>query len=308
MIRDKNRVLVTGCSGFTGKYVINALKASGYKVYGLASGNICPQIEPPCYFSVDMLNRLEIKELILKIQPNYVIHLAAKAFVAHENLVDFYAVNVLGTRYLLEALCGVKSQLKHIIIASSANIYGNTREGLFSELDSPNPVNDYAISKLAMEYVVKIFLSKLPITISRPFNYTGVGQDEHFIIPKIIKHFKAKANKIELGNIEVYREFNDVRDIASLYVKLLQARAGGIVNLCSGKYYSLRQILEICENLTDHWLKVKINIDYVRENELRILAGDASNLNQTLDYRPQYEIKDTLRWMLADKISSSKVL
>ena len=96
--------------------------------------------------------------------------------------------------------------LKHppacTIIASSANIYGNTTAGAISEKVPPNPANDYAVSKLAMEYLVRTYMNRLGIVITRPFNYTGVGQNSRFLIPKIVAHFVERRPQIELGNLK----------------------------------------------------------------------------------------------------------
>ena len=122
-------------------------------------------------------------------------------------------------RNLLEALNLNSKELMHIFVISSASIYGNGYKLPIKEHFLPNPDSDYAVSKLASEFVAKLFMETLPITILRPFNYTGIGQDENFIIPKIIDHFKKKPT-IELGNINE-REFNDVRNIVYLYCNLL---------------------------------------------------------------------------------------
>ena len=153
-----------------------------------------------------------------------VVHLAALAFVAEQDPALFYQVNVIGTRNLLEALCNQSTHSECTILASSANVYGNSELEIISESSPTRPANDYAVSKLTMEYLAKTYCDKLPITITLPFNYTGVGQSDRFLIPKIVKHFKKRAPVIELGNLDVAREFSDVRDVALIYRLLAEHR------------------------------------------------------------------------------------
>ena len=115
----------------------------------------------------------------------------------------------------------------------------------------PDPHNDYAVSKLAMEYMANIWRDRLPITIVRPFNYTGRGQATSFLIPKLVQHFREKLPLIELGNIDVVREFGDVRDVAAFYVRLAEVKAPwGPFNICSGIGYSLNDVLEMLQTMT----------------------------------------------------------
>ncbi|MFA2151318.1 GDP-mannose 4,6-dehydratase, partial [Escherichia coli] len=98
---------------------------------------------------------------------------------------------------------------------------------------------------------------------------------DNFLLPKIVKHFKAKAPVIELGNIDVWRDFTDVRALSQAYVKLLQAKpTGEVINICSGRTYSLRKIIELCEKITGHHLEIQVNQAFVRANEVKTLSGD----------------------------------
>ena len=169
--------LVTGIEGFTGRFVKAELEANGHAVAGLSS---------------DLTDADAITNEVLDLQPEAVIHLAGLAFVAENNANAFYDVNLIGTRNLLDALSKHAPKLSNVLITSSANVYGNSTGGMLDESVNPNPSNDYAVSKLAMEYMTRLWRKKLSFCIVRPFNYTGVGQDEKFLIPKIVKHFRDK--------------------------------------------------------------------------------------------------------------------
>ena len=223
------RVLITGSEGFTGRYVTEEFKRAGWEVWG---AGLQPKPEQPQYLQIDLLKPETLVPIATKVQPDVVIHLAAMAFVAEDDANGFYQVNLMGTRNLLEVLSAAKTPPECTIIASSANVYGNSTLEVLSEDSPTNPANDYAVSKLAMEYLAKTYMDRLGIVITRPFNYTGVGQSSRFLIPKIVEHFKARAPVIELGNIDVERDFSDVRDIACYYRQIAENRPGKLtINL-----------------------------------------------------------------------------
>jgi nucleoside-diphosphate-sugar epimerase len=253
---------------------------------------------------VDLCDPEAVSQAIRAIRPNVVVHLAAIAFVAHGKADDFYRVNLAGTRNLLDALSQVSDGLDCVLLASSANIYGNRTEGILTEDCLPDPANDYAVSKLAMEYMARLWMDKLPIVIARPFNYTGIGQSENFLIPKIISHFRQKATRIELGNLDVWRDFNDVRAVCSAYASLLKERpVGQVFNVCSGIGTSLREVVAAVENLAGYKIELSVNPAFVRANEVKILAGSAERLSSVIpDWRP-IPLEETLSWMYSADIS-----
>lgn len=280
------RILVTGCSGFTGQYVKAALESSGHEVVDLNS---------------DLLDAKSLNDELAATRLDAVVHLAAIAFVGHGNVNDLYQVNLIGTRNLLQGLAQVPNPIKHVLIASSANIYGNSSAGMLDEQTSANPANDYALSKYAMELMAGFWRDQLAITLLRPFNYTGIGQDKAFLIPKIVAHFKARKPVIELGNLEVWREFNDVRFVAASYAKLidlLPAKSGQAINICTGKAYSLQEVISLCQKITGHTIEVQVNPLFVRANEVRVLKGDNALLEQTIGPVERYGLEQTLTWML----------
>lgn len=293
---DKKRALVTGLNGFTGQYVEAELNNAGYDVYGIDARVTAENSK--CY-EVDLGDAPKLKQIIADINPHVVVHLAAVAFVGHGDPNAFYQVNVLGTRNLLEALAQMHLPPECVLLASSANVYGNSVGGVLDEETSLNPANDYAVSKLSMEYMAGIWKDRLPIVISRPFNYTGVGQSENFLIPKIVDHFNRRAEVIELGNLDVWRDFSDVRAVAEAYRRLIEIRpAGQIVNVCSGLTHSLREVLSMAEEITGHRIEVQVNPAFVRKNEVRSLCGDPGRLRSLIGSWQTPPLEDTLRWML----------
>jgi nucleoside-diphosphate-sugar epimerase len=289
------RALITGINGFTGQYVSDQLQQAGYIVYG--AGALASDL--PRYFHMDLLDKNGLINIIREVQPAVVVHLAAISYVNHDLINDFYHVNVIGTRNLLESLELHAKNLEAVLIASSANIYGNSTEGVLSENAQTNPANDYAVSKLAMEYMARLWIDKLPLFFVRPFNYTGVGQSEDFLLPKIVAHFKRKEPIIELGNLNVWRDFSDVRVVAEIYRRLLEIKPlGQTVNICSGTIHSVREVLEIAERISGHKIEVRVNPIFVRTDEVEKLCGDTKRLKSLIGEIKSPSLEDTLHWML----------
>jgi len=281
------KVLVTGLGGFTGQYVGAELVASGHQVVGLRS---------------DLTNQEAVADEVAAQNPEAVIHLAGIAFVGHKSDAAnrYYQVNTIGTRNLLAALSRGAPALQAAMLVSSANIYGNKAEGIIDENNLPEPVNDYAVSKYAMECLAKLWFDRLPLFIVRPFNYTGVGQDAAFLIPKIVSHFLNVKESIELGNVTVAREFNDVRSIATIYQKLLEiAPLGQTINVCTGRVYTVGQVLDICSGITGRSMEVQFNPEFARANDPDLLRGDNRLLKHLIGDWRDFPLEETLGWMLS---------
>jgi nucleoside-diphosphate-sugar epimerase len=239
---------------------------------------------------------------IALVRPDCVIHLAAVSFVAHDNVEEIYNVNLLGTLRLLQALAEQRGRVRSVVLASSANVYGNTKLETINESVPPAPVNHYAASKLAMEHMAATFRDRLPIVIARPFNYTGPGQSDQFLVPKIVGHFRRCADAIELGNLDVVREFMDVRAVADTYCRLLESQAaiGETVNICSGRGVALREIVRLMEAETGHRLEIRVNPHLVRTRELNRLVGSPEKLTSLVGPVEDIPLSTTLREMLAE--------
>lgn len=297
----QKRVLVTGINGFAGRYVAAELKNLGYFVVGFShtsrdGGASLTDIN----LEVDLRSLSEVRRAVGIAAPDYVIHLAAIAFVDHGDISDMFLTNVIGSKNLLTAISELEKKPLAVVMTSSANVYGNSDKELLSEIDVPRPVNDYAISKLAMELVCCQFFSSFRIIITRPFNYTGVGQSTQFLVPKIVNEFKRKSAFIELGNTNISRDFSDVRFFSKCSVELLLSNieSGSIVNICSGNSISLQEIINICSDITGHQMEIRSCARFMRGNEILKLSGDVSKLSSMIDINIENNMADTLKWML----------
>jgi len=276
------RVALTGATGFTGRFVSAALERAG---------------ATPVALTADLRDKSAVDREVDEAEFERVIHLAGHAFVDVADWDAFYTINQLGTFHLLDAVSRRKNGIR-CIIASSAQVYGQHAEGLIAETAPVCPPNHYATSKYMMELGAGLWADQLDIVVTRPFNYTGVGQEARYLIPKIVDHFQRHAAVIELGNIHVRRDFGDVRSVADAYVGLAMAPASPtVVNISTGRMSSIAEIMEILTELSGHEMDIAVNPAFVRKNDVEYLGGDPTLLRHTLpDWNP-FNIEDTLRWL-----------
>ncbi len=277
------RVAVTGADGFTGRYLCEVLHARGVDTVSLTA---------------DLADGDAVAGEVASKPFDRLVHLAAQAFVGSNNWRGFYTVNQMGTYSLLDAVAKHRPGAR-CVIASSAQIYGPQASGLIDEGALPAPGNPYAVSKYAMELGAQNWADRLDLMVTRPFNYTGVGQEDIYLIPKIVDHFRRKAPVIELGNLDVQRDFGDVRSVADAYAGLLlDSHQATTVNVCTGAAHGLRDVLAMASSITGHVIDVQVNPAFVRKNDVALLGGDPTKLRHLLpDWQPR-ALSDTLAWML----------
>lgn len=259
---------MTGTAGFTGRYLLRHAKARNHEIVALKSDITDPQA-------------LE-RELCRIETCDAVVHLAAISHVAIGETLDYYRVNVIGTSNVLMACMKMRSPPKRVLVASSANIYGNTKNSPVSESTPPAPVNDYASSKLAMEFMAQTFRDKVDLILVRPFNYTGPGQATTFLIPKLVRHFRDREPVIKLGNLDVAREYNDVNWVCNTYLDFLESTTTGVFNVCSGVAHELKTVVETLQRLTGHSIRIDVDPLLVRRNEIKALYGDPQKMQTAL--------------------------
>lgn len=288
------KVLITGIEGFTGTHLQEYLSKQGFDVYGTTLSSS----KNEKHFQCDITKKDQVDRVISTLRPDYVIHVAAISFVGESDASLIYNVNAIGTDNILHSLLDYNVNPKKIIIASSAIVYGEQGVEVLDESMCPKPVNHYGASKLAMENMAKNYFNKLNIIITRPFNYIGVGQAEHFLIPKIISHYKEEKKEIELGNLDVAREFNDIDYVVDIYHKLLQSEAKSLVlNVSSNKPIKLLDVISIMNEISGYNIRVKVNPAFVRKNEIKTLSGSIELLKKTVSISNAYELKQTLQTM-----------
>lgn len=273
-------VLLTGVEGFTGRHLVQYLTTRGHKCLSL---------------DVDIRNRESTQKAVSDLADEHsidaVIHLAAISFVQHDDASEIYQVNVIGTENLL---CAIEKAhiTPRVILASSANVYGIPPDSQpLEESQCSAPNNHYACSKLAMEMMAKTFQHKFSIIVVRPFNYTGINQDKKFLVPKIADHFVRRSTVIELGNLEICRDFSSIDDVCEVYENLLHLNNASfeVVNIASSHLVSIQEIISFCEAETGHKIRINQNHALVRNADIPAMCGSSVKLNRLINFTPKKE-------------------
>lgn len=288
-------LLVTGANGFVGRYVFAASEdwkaRFGYAPLALPHG-------------VDVRDAVAVDRVIAEAKPAAVLHLAAQANVpqSFQDPRGTYEVNVLGTLTLVQA---VKRHVPtaRILLVSSGDVYGQVAEADLPivETRAPAPRNPYAASKVAAEVMLQQWqLSEgLHALIARPFNHIGPGQSEAYAVATFARQIAEIAAgkrppKLDVGNLDVTRDFTDVREVVHAYGLLLRnGIAGEIYNVCSGVEVTLSEI--VCRLLDCARVKVDIVVDpaRVRPSEQRRVRGSNAKI-ATLGWKPSIPLNTTL--------------
>ncbi len=284
------RLLITGIDGFTGRHLKNYLeKNSKTEIFGTSR-----KFENNKVFKCDINDRNNVRYVLNEVKPDIIIHLAAVSFVASENTQNFYNVNTLGTQNIFEE----NRWAEKVIVASSAVVYGRQGKEVLDEGMCVNPNNHYGLSKYGAEQIAKNYIDKSGVIITRPFNYTGPGQDDKFLVPKIVKHFKEGKKEIELGNLDVVREFNDIDFVCEVYKRLIFSDIKNeIVNIASSRGIRLLDVIRYMEDIAGYKIKIKINPKYVRKNDIPKLLGSNKKLFSLIGEVKQKPFYETLRDM-----------
>ena len=298
-----NKVLVTGCSGFLASHLLKLLaRDAASRIFGMTevSGFSHPQVE---VCQVDIRRRDDVLHLLAAIRPDVVYHLAAVTHVAFswKNPSLTYDVNFIGSSNLLEAILPVSPHAR-VVLMSTAEVY---RSGLETPINEDSPTrchNPYALSKLAMEMLGDLYWKSRGLNVCklRAFNFTGPGQDNQFVASDFASQVAAiekgkREAVIRVGNLADIRDFSDVRDVAR-YVQALgrHGLGGEVYNLCSGRSYSIRAILDILLSLARQPVRVEVDAAKFRPLDNPQINGDPARIRNEFGLRPEIAMEQTL--------------
>lgn len=310
------KVLVTGAAGFVGAHFIQKLQEDGrYEVFAWArNADEAAQIalESNHIGIVDITDARQVEEELGKVCPGYICHLAAQSSVARSWKLpaQTYEINVIGTINLLEAVHHYVPEAR-ILLIGSAEQYGKiSPEDLpVSEEHPLEGVNPYSLSKMAQEKAAQLYVKSygMQIICVRAFNHIGPGQSIQFVVPdwcsQIVEMEKGSREPVlQVGNLDVRRDFTDVRDIVKAYILLLEQGASGeCYNVGSGNAYSLGEVLEeIVKRSTVTGIRVETDVQRLRPADIPELRADVRKLWEATGFKPQLTLGQSIQDILEE--------
>jgi len=304
----KRRVFITGATGFAGRHLMAALSPAENIVYGTSYPQP-PRPDERSLFPLDLRSARDVFEAVQRAAPQWVFHLAAVSNVGYSwaNKKETLETNVLGTFHLFEALKKFVPDAR-VLFVSSSDIYGFTPgapEALpaaFSETDTFHLASPYALSKFEGELMAGFFsrFEGLDIVMARPFPHTGPGQSAEFVCSdwarQVIRIERGTQDPvIRVGNLDIRRDFTDVRDTVRAYELLLQkGRTGEVYNICRGRGVALREILDILLSFSSHTVRVEMDPERQRKVDIPSLVGDNRKIRAETGWEPQVPLQKTL--------------
>lgn len=295
------RILVTGATGFVGSYLYKLLQQDGHELFGTTkskpNGNIV-------YCSIE--DQDGVSALINTVCPDIIVHCAAISSVTSSSNYEYYLSNTVGTENLIKSSVSTKKNTRFVFI-STAGVYGNQDTDCLYEDLCPKPVHHYGMSKFCCERVIANYKDDLDFTIVRPFNIIGEGQSTDFIVPKLAKAFAARQPVLRLGNIDVYRDYIDIMEAVSIIRHMIFSpnAIGQTYNLCSGNAVSLKELLDLFRKFTEHDIEIEVAAEFVRQNEVWRLTGDATKLKALVgDAVPNVPIEQSIQRIIAAQEAS----
>jgi GDP-4-dehydro-6-deoxy-D-mannose reductase len=320
------RILVTGGAGFAGRHLLRELVSrGGYDVYatrteaeesrdaGVTAGSVR-------WKRMELSSEESVRAVLREVQPDLIYHLAGQASVggSFADPVGTWDINAAGTLRLVTALAA-EGKLKdarpvRLLVISSAEVYGSVPadDQPIREDRELMPTTPYGASKAGAE-IAALQMGRsdgLEVIVARSFNHIGPGQDERFFLPGMARQVKriqreGGARIIRTGNLEIIRDFLDVRDVVNAYILLMEAgEAGAVYNVCSGEGRTLRLMVTRLLELAGDDFEIEVAPERVRLIDIPMLVGDGEALRE-LGWRPEFPLDRTLEDVLKEAESQA---
>lgn len=300
-----SRVLIFGAGGFVGSYLCKEFLNNGYKVSGTDKGEGSALPSEVDFYKTDLMQSDEVEKLIGQIQPDIIVNLAAISSVgASWNMPQTtMAINVIGALNIMEAARKSEQKPRILFVGSSEEYV--ISENPLDENTQLNANNPYGISKVTQEQFAKLYREQygLKIYCVRPFNHTGIGQRDSFVLPSFCKQVaeiekSGRDGKIQVGNLKVKRDFSHVKDVVRAYRMIVESdNCNQIYNVGSGNAYSLEDMLTYIIGLSNQHIEIEVDQNRIRPTDQPVICCDRSLIGKELGWEPQYNVYDALKEM-----------
>lgn len=291
------KYLITGSAGFVAQHLAAELERQGHVVYGfdLKEGG-------------DLRNFESVRRALDTVRPDRIFHLAALTFVpeSFKDPIRAFEINTLGSINLLEAVrsLGLKSRIH---MAGTSEEYGDTSGEAepITERSLPNPSSPYAVAKLAMDHLGRIYANAygMPIVITRAYNHCGAGRGEEFaesaFAKQIVEIERGQRKVLRHGNLSSVRNYTDVRDIARAYIMAVELDPG-VYNICSDRNVTMQQMMDILVSNATCDIPMEVDKSLYRPNDFSFKKPSCEKFSTLTGWKPEYKLEDTLQAILED--------
>ncbi len=301
-----SRILITGGTGFVGTHLVQFLKSNASHIAVLASGGKSKPQAGVSYHEVDIREQDAVRSVVQEVKPDWIYHLAGISSVndSWSNPRLTFEVNVIGAYNLFDAAMSLPFPPK-ILNVSTSQVYAPSSSPL-SEDSRIQPNNPYAASKAMAELLVVEYRRHTAggIITTRSFNHTGPGQPPNFVLPSIAKQFVEielgqRPPVLNVGNVEVQRDFTDIRDVIRAYNILLEkGNPGEVYNVCSGSAVRLADIIRMFESAAGRKVALTTEESRVRSNDVPVICGDPRKIRETTGWQPEISLSKTIADLL----------
>ncbi|HEY9206284.1 MAG TPA: GDP-mannose 4,6-dehydratase [Candidatus Methanoperedens sp.] len=303
--------LITGANGFCGRHLAEVLE-HGNTVYGVSRtipDSLVSKYPGIRYEQCNLIDHASVFNILKKIEPDCIFHLAAESSVASswKSPINILNNNIISQVNIFEAIRELELGTK-VVVACSSEEYGLIRESDLPVKENCcfNPLSTYAVSKVSQDMLAYQYHKSYSMDIIRvrAFNLTGPGQPPNYALSSFARQIadiekERIKNTISVGNLDVKRDFTDVRDAVKAYYQIaLRAKPGAVYNLCSGKAYCLKDLLDLLVSLSAVDVKLEIDESRIRPSDLPVMLGDNSKIKNDIGWAPEIDIHDTLKDLL----------
>lgn len=285
------KALVTGSAGFVGQHLAQHLINEGWEVEGFNLRN-----------GQNLLDYEYVRNALDITRPDAIFHLAAQAYVpeSFDNPTRTFEVNTLGSLNILEAVrqLGIKT---HIHLAGTSEEYGDAQygDGIITEEALPNPLSPYAISKLAMDHLGRLYAKSygLHVVVTRAFNHAGPGRGEMYaessFAKQIVEVELGRREKVEHGNLGSVRNYTDVRDIVRAYALAVDLPSG-VYNICSDQSVTMQEIMDMLIGHAKVPIETEVNQALYRPADFSFKIPSCEKFKKLTGWSPEYKLEQTM--------------